>query len=596
MTRNRHFFIVLCGLIAAATAVYGAQQSRTFKSDPLATTPQFLKTRSETPKLNWWFVDSLTKIFPNATPPSPSVQIPTLYGARNGHVDIQLALRSDTSILDISAVTTVTRLAGRGPTPPVKVYYVGLVPVSTHTPDTPQSELLGAAPGEYPDPLMELPTDLHAGETTSLWITVSIPEGASPGEYDVYVSILSSGSAIAEGYFQVQVYSTTISSHQSFMLTGWYYLDSGITDRVYGFPMFSDQWWQLVANSARVLADYRQNCITTVALDLATPYFSGGQIKYDFSNFDRWVGIFRSAGVNGCIEGYSLMDRPNGSSYPQVWTWQDVSGEFQQQWISFDDPRAKEFLSGFLPQLYAHLKAKGLAQVYFQHILDEPHGPDFPTYQAVADLVHGLMPGVRTIDAVPDLSDPAMLDSSLDIWVPLLGNFNDQGDLIKQEMQSGKTLWYYTALVPRGLYTNKFLDFSLLKVRLLPWIAFREGFVGFLFAGGNLWTDDPFHDVEHMFDYPYQYPPGDTFIVYPDLQNNSIRGSTRFAVLREGVEDFELLDELRSKDPSAAAVIVGNVVTSFTDYIKDPAHFLEIRHELLTSLSTQKAGAPLAIR
>jgi Glycoside hydrolase 123, catalytic domain len=586
MVGRRLCYIMFFGFIAAVTGGCGQQRGNVTQSDPPATTGQSLNRQPQAPNLDYWFVNSLTKIFPSAKADSSSQPIPTLYCARNGHVSIQLALRSGEDILNVSAAATVSPHGHGEFSLPVEIHYVGLVPVSTHTPDTPQSELLGLAPGLYPDPLLELPTDLRADHTVSLWITVAVPEEAAPGTYDVDVSIFASAFTLTGPRFRVQVYSATIPPKQSFALTGWYFLDGGITDRVYGFPMYSDQWWQLVSNSARVLAEYRQNCIMTVALDLATPSLSGSQVTYDFRNFDRWVRIFRGAGVNGCIEGYGLMDRPSGwSSPPMVWTWQDVNGEFQQQWISFDDARANDFLSGFLPQLYAHLKAEGLAGVYYQHILDEPHGAEFPTYQAAADMVHKLMPGVRTIDAFSDLSIPQTLDSSTDIWVPLLGSFNDAGDLIRQETQNGKTFWFYTALNPRGLYPNKFLDYSLLKVRLLPWIAYREGFHGFMFAGGNLWPDDPFHDTEHLLDQPYEYPPGDTFIVYPDLQNDSIIASARLAVLREGSEDYELLRELGSKDPAAAAAMVSNVIKSLTDYTKDPGYLSDVHRRLLTTLS-----------
>ena len=51
--------------------------------------------------------------------------------------------------------------------------------------------------------------------------------------------------------------------------------------------------------------------------------------------------------------------------------------------------------------------------------------------------------------------------------------------------------------------------------------------------------------------------------------------------MREGIEDFGLLDELNRKDPDRARQIAGKAVRSFTDYVRDPKQFRAIHRELL---------------
>jgi hypothetical protein len=280
------------------------------------------------------------------------------------------------------------------------------------------------------------------------------------------------------------------------------------------------------------------------------------------------------------------LDRPGGFGSPvQVLTFQVVGGSVQQQWLSPEDPRAVQFLSSFLPVVYAHLKEEGWEKIYLQHILDEPDGSEIPYYNEVADMVHKSMPGIPTIDAIASSGIPEALQEECDIWVPLLSRFDDEMDLISKRVRSGHEVWFYTALIPRGRYPNRFIDYPLLKVRLLPWINFRNGFEGILFAGGNLWPPDPLHDTEHLLDQPSLYPPGDTFIMYPDEVNTSVLSSIRYETLLEGIEDYEILQALKTQNPAKAGAIASTTIPSFTSYVRDPAGFREIQGELLRALS-----------
>jgi hypothetical protein len=79
--------------------------------------------------------------------------------------------------------------------------------------------------------------------------------------------------------------------------------------------------------------------------------------------------------------------------------------------------------------------------------------------------------------------------------VPVLGSFDDIVPRLRRHQQSGGEVWFYTCLFPRGKYANRFIDFSLLKVRLLQWVNFRYGLTGFLHWGGNYWSPDPIHET-----------------------------------------------------------------------------------------------------
>ncbi len=55
--------------------------------------------------------------------------------------------------------------------------------------------------------------------------------------------------------------------------------------------------------------------------------------------------------------------------------------------------------------------------------------------------------------------------------------------------------------------------------------------------------------------------------------------------MREGIEDYELLQLLKQKDPAAAQRLVQEAVASFTDYVREPAAFRRIQRRLLEALA-----------
>ncbi len=545
---------------------------------------------SDPPALDAWFVDSLIKVFPGDAPAAQAPRAPELWGARNQHVMVQLAIRSSHPLRDIRAeVRPLKGKAGRR-IAGVEVHYVGTVAVRTHTPDCPPEELIGVAPGPFPDPLEDFPFDIAAGHTTPVWVTIQIPADAAPGIYNGTIVVRSGKRAVARRPFRVHVVSARVPEERSLKLTNWFTLDNKTSQQFYGVAQFSPEWWTLVSNVAHVLAAYRQNVIMTPLLTLIQPKVENGSLAYDFTNFDRWVETFKQAGAIGYIEGSHLIDRANGYDSPlAVPTIQMVDGKAQAISLPPDDPRVEAFLSNFLAALAAHLKNRGWDKIYFQHVLDEAHGEEPPYYGKIADLVHRQMPGIPTLDAVDASQMPEALQNNCDVWVPQLGRFDDQMPLINQRLASGHPVWYYTCLFPQKRYINRLMDFPLVKVRLLPWLDFRYGFAGFLHWGGNYWTPDPMKDAQPVIENNTEVlPPGDAFIFYPDREGRTFRSSIRLETFRCGMEDYEMLRALKAIDPAAADQLAKSAITSFTDYVRDAEAFRKLEQRLLEELSSPK--------
>jgi hypothetical protein len=190
------------------------------------------------------------------------------------------------------------------------------------------------------------------------------------------------------------------------------------------------------------------------------------------------------------------------------------------------------------------------------------------------------------MDAVDAGHMPRELQDNNDLWVPVLGRFDDQMDLIESRLKSGREVWFYTCLFPNERYLNRLIDYPLLKVRLLHWLNFRYGLGGYLHWGWNYWSPEPMNDTQPVINANTELlPPGDAFIVYPDKEKKSVYSSIRFEAMLEGIEDYELLQALKQKDPSEADRLAKAAIRGFTDYVRDPAAFRTIQRQLLEALS-----------
>jgi hypothetical protein len=543
-------------------------------------------------ELSAWYVDSLVKVFPDDAPWTHGLRSPEFLGARNQHLSVQLVIRASRPIPALSAEAKPLEGGAGRSISSTEVHHVGYVVVGSHTPDSPPGELVGTAPGWYPDPLQDFPFDLEARRTTPIWVTISIPPDAAPGVYEGAIVLRSGERPVARRPFRLRVVSASVPRETSLKVTNWFTLDDKTSQQFFGVASFSPQWWTLISNVARVLAEHHQNVIITPLLALIQPRLESGNLQYDFTNFDRWVETFQRAGAIGYIEGSHLLDR--AGSYDAslvVSTFQVADGKPQRLSLPPDDPRVEPAISGFLAALGTHLKEKRWDTHYFQHVLDEAHGNEPPYYGRFAALVHRQMPGIPTLDAIDASNMPEALQNNCDVWVPQLGRFDDQMALLKQRIGDGHAVWFYTCLYPQKRYLNRLMDFPLIKVRLLQWLNFRYGFTGFLHWGGNYWTPKPLLDTQPVIDDNTELlPPGDAFIVYPDREHLTVRSSIRFEAMRQGIEDYEMLRALAAHDHAAADQICASAVSSFTDYVRDPAAFRRIERRLLEALSREQGA------
>jgi hypothetical protein len=198
------------------------------------------------PRVASWFVDSLTKVFPEDVPSQSEEAVTEFVGARNSHVSIQWVLRSPERLGNLTVkVKGLDGHAGEVPTAEVRV--VGYVVVSSNTHDTPSSEIIHAAPGLFPDVLHEeIPFTLEPNRAQTIWVTMGIPAGARPADYQGQLVLEAGARELARALFRLRVVSATVPKIQALKVTNWLYLSDRQLRGQYGVQQLTEAWWTLL--------------------------------------------------------------------------------------------------------------------------------------------------------------------------------------------------------------------------------------------------------------------------------------------------------------------------------------------------------------
>ena len=527
--------------------------------------------------LQLWAANPLVKLFRDSEPPSARRRAPAAVAARGGTATFQLACRPTRHHGSLTCTLEPFTEESGQVLDDTRVRYVGFVDVTENTPDTPAEELVRAAPVAFPDPLFDVPSvRVRKGQTQPIWITVRVPRGAEPGVYRSRLGVTDAYGGGRSCGLAIKVADVTLPRMSTLKVTNWFSHASIARD--HGLELYSAAYWRMLSTYACDLAAHRQNTVITPVFDLVRARAGNdGKLAFRFDRLDRFVDVFRKAGVIGLIEGGHLGGRDGGwdAEHFAVRTMRAEGGQVVTGRARVGAEAAERFLSQFLPAVQRHLERRGLLKRYVQHLADEPISRNAGSYNRLAAMSKQYAPALRTIDA--NMCEEI---TNLDVWVPQLGGWHQNAAFYEARKQASDELWFYTCLAPTGRYANRFIDYSLLKTRVLHWINARYGATGYLHWGLNYWAGPvPYQDVAQVHSPNRTLPPGDAGIIYPGPAGPV--DSIRFEAQRDGIEDYDLLTILAKKRPEQADALCGRVVHDFDSYELDAGRFTRVRNALL---------------
>lgn len=415
--------------------------------------------------------------------------------------------------------------------------------------------------------------------TAALYVCLIPRPGIEPGTHTALLRLGDYSCRI-----EVRIYNVTVPA-DTFPVTNWFSLDA--VCRCHGLQRDTPAFYGMVRRYAQAMRRIHQ---TLFYIELDDSCVSGRRpYTFDFEYLRPLIQLFFDEGMK-YMELGPLLSRgflPDGS--PDMYT-----GQFKcamAPHISIDTPEGYDVTVRFVQALAEFLKRNGWQdQVYF-HIHDEPdiHFRDDAALQArksqyylAAGILRKYLPGVRIIEAV---ASPEFR-GGVDVWVPGTPGYEENKAEFDRLTGLGEEVWAYVCCGPEGHWLNRFLDFAVLKGRLLFWGCAKNRLSGFLHWGFNQFPPglNPFVSTScpNHTGIGTNFPCGDSFLVYPGTDGPW--PGMRMEAARLGAEDAALLRELYNQNPAAHDKLVEQVFRTNTDYEQDAAAFASVYEELLSLL------------
>jgi len=530
-----------------------------------------------------WPSDALTKVMRSDMPEVGAERTLSVSGARGEVVSAQAVFRPRRDVRAASAGLTDLRDTEGDATIPasvVRVWWVRYIDIDRNTAGIPEDELAVKAPAGVPDPFWETAEiPVKANQAQPIWIELRVPRDAGAGDYHGTLTVRAEADSFALPV-RLHVWDFAVPDQRHLSVINWWSFPGvGFKD----IKSYSPEYWDLLGRFCAFLVEHRQTDVST-SLGLIRETGEDEQsYTYDTSRLERYAETAFAAGI-GQIHLHSVGRRtanitdpssrivPNESSLRRLAAWEKV------------------------------IRRRNWRERFLVSISDEPFIHHEESYAALVDRVHEIAPSVRCIEAV----ETEYL-GALDVYVPKLSHLNLWYPRFKQVQREGAELWFYTCCHPVGRYPNRFLDQSLLKVRVLHWINYLYDMDGYLHWGLNHFAGDDPYTQEGI---SQGLPLGDRAIAYPG--KNGLIGSLRFSAMRDGLQDYEYLWVLENElarikagvgkdafwlDPRRRPLeLCRRVVWSFHEYTRDAGTMLDTRAAVAREIEALRSEPLLIVQ
>jgi len=443
------------------------------------------------------------------------------------------------------------------------------------------------------DPLEERASvDVPAYAAQPLWFTFHIPQNAKPGTYKgtVRVDVGDRTQATYPLTIDVADASVPAPSDYRFFLDVWAQPET--IAQAHKVKLWSKEHWNLIEKYDRDLASRGQKVINTTIVDnpwhhqwslgtrqsqTATPYSSmvgwtwnGKTFSFDFARWDKYVQTARRAGLGPDIGAFSMLAFQDQEHL----TYTDTrTGKTVYENVDLAGDRWREAWGAFLPAFEKHLKAKGWLENTWLSFDERP----IDTMTVVKDFVHEVAPAFDDRISVAGSISTEGVAANLSVdWGGIDAMTKEK---VAERRAAGKITTFYVYGSPA--HPNTLSYSPAVEARMLPWIAAQRNLDGFLRWSYNSWTSDPFNQPVHIF------TQGDEYLIYPG--KDGPMSSIRWEQLKEGIEDYELVAQVRDKsgDDSDALKQALSVATRDLDgRTKDVSDIEQARKAVVKELTS----------
>jgi len=406
-----------------------------------------------------------------------------------------------------------------------------------------------------------------------LRISVKSNEFKSPGSYKLNV-ILNDGFKTEQLKFKIKVHDASIPrlEESKFFYTNWFNLSK--MEEMHNLLRWNKEWFTMLDKYAKLMAEGRQNCII-IPHELIS--VKSNKISLDEEKMISFINVFKKYGFK-YFESPHLLNRGANDDWgnPELKTKLRKRGYYSEE--------GKKEIDTIIRKIKSFTKKYNLENQWLQHIADEPTDVNAQCYKDVSKQIKSIYPEITIMEAT---NAKESLSGSIDLWCPLINDFQENQDFFNERELKGEKILIYTCLVPGGKWLNRTLDMERIRQVYFGWAGSKYNTFGYLHWGLNQYKANPFNQsvVKHPSPQASSnnfLPAGDTHVIYPGTDGPL--SSLRFEAHRKGIEDYELLEKLKTKNIDKHSRLIKKLFFDYTNYSLSIKKYKRIRKKLLKSI------------
>ena len=374
---------------------------------------------------------------------------------------------------------------------------------------------------------------------------------------------------------KINIYNTLIPNLDSsnFFYTNWFNLSK--MEEYHNLDRWSTEWYSMLDKYAKIMASGRQNCVK-IPGELIN--LKNGEIFLDEEKMISFVNVFLKYGFK-YFESPHLLGRGKNDDWgnPELITKLRNVGYYTEE--------GKNEIEIITKKIKNFTEKYNLTTQWLQHIADEPTSVNAKCYSDVSMQIKKIYPKIMIMEAT---NSRESLGNAIDIWCPIINDFQENEDFFRSREKLGEKVLVYTCLVPGGKWLNRTLDMEKIRQVYFGWGGSKYNTMGYLHWGLNQYKADPFNQsvIKHPSPVagPNNFlPAGDTHVIYPGEEGPL--SSLRFEAHRIGCEDYELLEMLKKIDFDFHKKIIDKIFTNYTSYSTSLKKYKRIKKRLLKTVS-----------
>ncbi len=393
------------------------------------------------------------------------------------------------------------------------------------------------------------------------------------GSHKIKIKV-KSGDFEEQGIFTIKVYPVDLPelSDSKFYYTNWFNLSQ--LGEQHQLEPWSEPWFEMLDKYAELMAHGRQN---SIIIPHELFQFYDDEIIMEEEKMLRFINVFRKYDFK-YFEAPHLMYRGDNDD------WGDPELKVVLTKRRYYKEGGKIDIEALMNLIHNFVLTNDLTDGWLQHIADEPTSVNAQCYKDVVKQVKEIYPEIKIMEATNDRDGIA---GAIDIWCPLINDFQENESFFREREKLGEKVLVYTCLIPGGKWLNRTLDMEKLRQVYFGWGAAYYNTGGYLHWGLNQYKVNPYE--QSVIHHPAPgasannfLPAGDTHIIYPGKEGPL--SSIRFEAHRMGCEDYDLLQMLKPLNSDEYNKLVNKLFTSYTDYNLSIHDYRKTKKKLLASL------------